>query len=352
MNKSLRSYLKQNDFITIIYRLLTSRKYRDYCADYKRNGRIFRFEHLGTENPGAKIYLIIEGDSFEGMFALIIWTLRRLEVADRFCFIPVVTWSEDIPYAVRGYSNQFLPYFQPVSEISMESARKSEDVVFANTWDRAYGSPADSYDFCQDEINRLARIYNQYMHLQQDIQFKIESDVAELIGKVHGKVLGVHVRGVDWRKTRIAGHPVALMEEDYLQATQDMMEDLGYEKIFLASDSESTINLFRTKFGNKLITTQSIRTSESAGDLVIFNEKNDGFQMGFEVLRDAYALSSCHSLLCGLSYVSYGARIIKQARGFCYEKVVVFDKGTVKNGLSIRAAEIKERKNSANKREK
>lgn len=341
MNKGLRNCLKQNDLINIIYHILINREYRDYCADYARNGRIFRFEHPGTENPGEKIYFIRDGTSFQGMFSLIIWTLRRLEVADRFCFTPVVAWSKDIPFAVTDCPNQFLLYFQPVSEISIESASKSEDVVFANKWDRAYGSPVGSYDFSQDEINRLARIYNKYMRLQPDLQMRIESDITELIGKVQGKVLGVHVRGVDWRKTRVTGHPIVFTEEDYLRTARDMMEELGYEKIFLASDSESTIDLFRAEFGNGLIIAQAMRTSADGSALVIFDEKNDGFQMGFEVLRDAYALASCHSLLCGLSYVSYGARIINQAQCLSYEKVVVFDKGKVKNGISVRAVEKK-----------
>ena len=90
MNWSLRQRLKQNYFFNIVYRLLTSKEYRDYCADYGRNPRIFRFEHPGLENPERKIYFIKWGYKESGMFALVLQTLRRLEVADRFQFTPVV----------------------------------------------------------------------------------------------------------------------------------------------------------------------------------------------------------------------------------------------------------------------
>ena len=267
-----------------------------------------------------------------------------MEVADRFCFTPVVAWSEDIPYAVMGCSNPFLLYFQPVSPISVESAVKSADVAFANKWDRAYGSTADSYEFSQDEINRLARIYKKYMRLQPDLQERIDSEVRELLEATSGKVLGVHVRGVDWRQKKIYNHPIAITEEDYLQVARELMKELGYEKIFLATDGNGTIEKFRAEFGDCLITAQAVRAPADSGALAIFDEKNDGYQMGYEVLRDAYALATCDSLLCGLSYVSYGARIIRQAQCLPYEKVVVLNKGKAENGQSVQAAEKKERK--------
>ena len=278
------------------------------------------------------------------MFSLVIWTLRRLEVADRFCFTPVVAWSEDIPYAVTGCSNPFLLYFRPVSPISVESAVKSADVAFANKWDRAYGSTVNGYEFNQDEIVRLARIYKKYMKLQPDLQERIDSEVRGLLKKSPGKVLGVHVRGVDWRKTKVYEHPIAFTEEDYLQAAKDMMKELEYEKIFLATDSEETIRKFQAEFGDRLITTQAVRAPAGSNALAIFDERNDGYQMGFEVLRDAYALAACDALLCGLSNVSYGAQIIKSSLGCLYEKVKTLDNGTAKTGPSFRAAEKKERK--------
>ena len=61
--------------------------------------------------------------------------------------------------------------------------------------------------------------------------------------------------------------------------------------------------------------------------------------MGYEVLRDAYTLASCNSMLCGLSNVSYVTRIIKQSTENNYEKIVVLDKGKVEDGLSLTEVE-------------
>ena len=350
MNWGLRQRLKQNDFINIVYRLLTSEEYRAYCADYRRNARIFRFEHRGEENPGENIYFVNDGVQTSGMFALVLRALRRLEVADRFHFTPVVMWNDKVPYNVPGQPNTFLTYFLPVSDIAVESAEHSQDVAFANPWDRAYGDPDIGYEISEDEIDRLAVIYRKYIKLQPELQEKIDQEVKALFANVPGKVLGVHVRGVDWRKMRVARHPIPVTEEDYVQAALDMMEELGYERIFLASDSDGTIELFRKEFGDRLITTQAVRAPANSSELAIFDERNDGYQMGYEILRDAYALVGCDSLLCGVSNVSYGARIINKAESEPYEKVMLLDKGLVDNGLSTQAA-LKKQKRALEKRD-
>lgn len=348
----LKQCLKKNDFVYIVYHMLTSKEYRDYCADYYRNARIFRFEHLGDENPDVKIYCIQDGFETSGMFALVIRVLRQLEVADRFLLTPVVMWNEVVPYNVPGQPNTFLTYFQPVSDISFESAKHSEDVAFSKMWNCAYGSPLSLYELLEDDINRLAVIYQKYLKLRPEIQTKIDREVDELFGTVHGKVLGVHVRGVEWRKMQVAGHPVAATEQDYLQAAHDMMCELGCEKIFLASDSDGTIDLFRTEFGNCLITTQAVRAPAGGGELAIFDEENDSYQMGYEILRDAYALAACNALLCGRSHVSYGVRIINKAVATPYEKVMLLDKGVSAKGTPVQASRIKQQKEirKANKR--
>ena len=168
------------------------------------------------------------------MFALVLQTLRRLEVADRFQFTPVVLWTDEVPYNVPGQPNTFLTYFLPVSDITVESALQSQDVALANAWDRAYGAPVTPYEINPEEIERLAVIYQKYMKLRPEIQEKIDQEVKELFATATGKVLGVHVRGADWRKMKVAGHPIAVTEEEYLQTAQNMMRDLGYDKIFLA----------------------------------------------------------------------------------------------------------------------
>ncbi len=340
----IKETLKKNATLYIAYKTLKDKNYKSYCMDYYTNGKIFRFEHLGDENEGKNIYFIGEGSSIQGMFSLILWTLRRLEVADKFHFTPVVSWTKDVPVNYNDNSNPFLIYFQQTSDIAEDTINRSADIAFSKKWDRVY-KRKKGYDFSQDEICRLARIYKRYIKLQPAIQEKMDSDIKQLFGGAsRKKVLGVHVRGVEWRKKQVFGHPIPVSVQDYLETAQKLLNELGYDKIFLATDSEETVELFKKYFGDKLIEYRAVRTPVGSSQLSIFNDKNNPFQMGYEVLRDAYTLASCNSMLCGLSNVSYVTRIIKQSTESNYEKIVILDKGKVEEGLSLTEVEDWQRK--------
>ena len=338
--------MKMNKTIYVLYHYLKDKKYREYCYDYYKNGRVFWFEHLGTENPGKNIYYIYEGSNYVGMFSLIIWTLRKLEIAERFHLIPVVRWNPEAPVNKNDSDNPFLLYFQPVSDISVDSAMNSADVVYSRRYDRAFGDPASRYDFSNEEVERLGVIYRKYISLRPEIEKSIMTDISGITDSGKRRLLGVHVRGVDWRKSQVKGHPVAFTEQDYLNKAKEMFEKGGYDGLFLATDSETTIKLFSESFGEKLHMFQAKRTEEGSSSLSIFDSKNDPFQLGIEVLRDAIMLSKCDSLLCGLSYVSYGARIIKNASGVKYNDTMILDKGTSEKGIPVAQAGKNQRMNA------
>ena len=345
MIRKIKEILKKNKTLYMVYKIFKDKNYKSYCMDYYANGTIFRFEHLGNENGGKNIYFIGEGSSIQGMFSLILWTLRRLEVADKFRFTPVVSWTKDVPVNYNDNPNPFLIYFQQTSDVAEDTINKSADIAFSKRWDQVYDKPRIGYDFSQDEVCRLAKIYKRYIKLQPVVQEKMDSDSKQLFGGTSGKkVLGVHVRGVEWRKKQVFGHPIPISVQDYLEAAQKLIDELEYDKIFLATDSEETVELFKNNFGDKLIEYHAVRTPVGSSQLSIFNDKNNPFQMGYEVLRDAYTLASCDSLLCGLSNVSYVTRIIKQSTESNYEKIVILDKGKVEDGLSLTEVEKWQRK--------
>lgn len=54
-------------------------------------------------------------------------------------------------------------------------------------------------------------------------------------------------------------------------------------------------------------------------------------------------LSKCNALLCGLSYVSYVARIMKQNQNEQYEELIILNKGKSQVGISLWEAEAQQR---------
>lgn len=88
MIEKIKAVLLRNPYFYIIDKARKDPEYKAYCLEYDYNGTIFRFEHLGDLNFDKNIYILREGGSYQGMFSILTWTLRRLEVADRLNMIP------------------------------------------------------------------------------------------------------------------------------------------------------------------------------------------------------------------------------------------------------------------------
>lgn len=193
-------------------------------------------------------------------------------------------------------------------------------------------------------MDRLSFIWRKYISLQPVFEMYLNKRVSELLGK--SKVIGAHVRGADWRKMRISGHPVAATEEEYIKEIETIVEKKGYDRVFLATDSEGTLEKFQQIFGEKLLYFPEIkRTPKDKSSLVIFDESNDPYRLGAEILLDAFTLAACDGLIAGVSYVSYGVQIIKKSRDEKFNYLKIIDKGLQKKSNNdFKKAADKQRK--------
>lgn len=55
--------------------------------------------------------------------------------------------------------------------------------------------------------------------------------------------------------------------------------------------------------------------------------KNHHYLLGLEVLRDAYTLAACDSLLAGMSNVSLAVQYIKLSEGAEFKEIEILDHG-------------------------
>ncbi len=129
-----------------------------------------------------------------------------------------------------------------------------------------------------------------------------------------GQILGVHVRGTDMYR---AGkqHPVPTGETKDFSKIDRIIEEYNIDKIFLCSDTESTVKLFRDYYGNRLVTTNSLRQIDDSGCGIHMdktlgrNRQKHKYLLGEEVITDMYLLAHCNVLLCGASNVAFAALI-------------------------------------------
>lgn len=107
-----------------------------------------------------------------------------------------------------------------------------------------------------------------------------------------------------------------------------LLKKYGFNKIFLATDDVSTVDLFRKEFGKNLLYYEDV--TRSSGDVsVAFSDnvrENHHYKLALEVIRDMYTLSRCNGLIAGKSQVSICA-IIENRRNSPYEFLKIVDKG-------------------------
>ena len=292
------------------------------------------------------IYHIMMEKSESGFFADFNRLLMYLYFAEKRFLIPVIEYSKDFSYAeehmVNGTLNPFEYYFDQPEGISVSELgnyvpilrSKKENIGIA----LALNDKVNGYERNEKYIIAMGKIVKKYIHLNHIADGKIENDVKKLLGSSMDDVIGVHVRGTDF-KQHYNGHPVMVGINDYIAETVKMMSSGKYQRIFLATDDSEAVVRFKNRFGEGRVFCYQDVIRSSGTDTVMHSRaerENHRYLLGMEVLRDMITLSKCGGFIAGLSQVSIAARIFRQSYGYSYTDEKVLDRGIqYKNGKNI-----------------
>lgn len=302
------------------------------------------FKELGEENPDKIFFLIPNLVCLDGFCAELRNTLKLLAYADRYGFTPYVYYGKDYLYteknALNGTDNPFEYYFEQTSCISYESVMRSSNVILAEAKhaqmiDLACGIKPHSYEMNEKNANRLGEIYKKYIRINPFSMQKINADYRELLGE-NWRVLGIHHRGTDYKKT-YKYHPKYVTVEEKIAEIEQVQEK--YDIIFLATDDREAIEVFQKRFGSKVRYYRDVYRGEGSTSVAFSNDgrANHKYLLGLEVLRDVYTLAQCEGLIAGISQVAYCARIMKKAWGAEFSYFKIIDKGLYANGPLFKA---------------
>lgn len=274
-----------------------------------------------------------------GFCALLFWTVWQIYFADRMGFAPMVTWGNNCLYYDKEMlditDNVFEYYFCSTFDdknVKREEIRKNYPICRAYTNKRTIvkiGIKKDSYfEIDQEGLMIHAEIYKKYICLNSKTNQYLKTELSKIF--INGKVLGVHVRGTDFKKG-FKNHPVAVTFDAYLTKTKELFSTGKYDKVFLATDDIGAIDLFKKEFEDKLVTySDAFRTEGDRGPhSTESNRPLHRYRLGLEVLRDVYTLANCDGLVCGLSNVSFAARYISLSLDRIYEDMIILDNGII-----------------------
>lgn len=290
----------------------------------------------GNKNKDKIIYYIYEDGKNLGFFAMYRAWLEYLYFADVCGYTPVVLAGENFPYRenilIHSTENPFEYYFDQPAAIHVREVKKSNkvitsDVVHRQMVELVFTGKYSHYKYTERYMNEMGRIVKKYIRFNDYTKKYIERGM-EMMDFEKQKVLGIHVRGTDFR-ARYDNHPVFVTEEEYFQEIDQVFDKNAYNKIFLATDDERILKSFINRYGSLTIFFGDVERSCN-NQSVAFSEgmrKAHKYFLGLEVIRDMYTLSMCTGLIAGISQVAICAQINKLARGEHYRDLIIIDKG-------------------------
>lgn len=336
------SRIKHNKKIAVVYRTFR------YINNDNYINKVYNINtlniNLGSIRKSGEIYYVIEiKDNTSGFFAHIYWVMNGLYIADRLGFIPYISikgskYNDSINPQDNMYEHYYIQKYELKKNVSYISYELSLSSYLWKEFDM------NGYIVSEDYINAMAEILNKYMELQPEIKNRIFSDIKGLI-KNPSRTLAVHARGTAY-SVGFYGHPVQVKFKDYCIYIDEALKR-GFEIIFLATDDDELRGKFQETYGEKVIFFNDVLRSSNSLDVIDLEDtrKDNAFRMGYEVLRDAIAMSCCYGFVAGFSKVSMYTRIQKKAKGEEFEYIKIIDKGIVekRNFLSEQRYRMKKK---------
>ena len=271
----------------------------------------------GDRNENKTIVVLDYPCFNEGLVSIVRWTYTHIRWILEKGYTPVVD--------LHSYPNQYLNseeenmweyFFEPVSEVSVKEAYESKNVIRAsdntiilgeskiNPYQETWGRQSlDSKEFCS--IVKINKETQQYIE-------------GRMPKKLAGKVLGIVMRGTDFRKE--AAEKInkewrkdIVDAQTFLQACIYYKNKLEYEYIFLATEDAEYFAMFQECFGDKLLYVDQKRVSYDYKNQEYIQIKDlldlkDGKLAGRNYLTVIKCLAVCDSLLynieCGAAQLA------------------------------------------------
>ncbi|MFI8705834.1 hypothetical protein ACIGHG_01910 [Bacillus sp. NPDC077411] len=270
----------------------------------------------------------------------------QLLIAELTGRIPVTFWGEGSLYASEHslFEDAFTMYFLPVSNYSVDDLAHEYYTYYPPRWNRDNLRLRDIHDVVDvaDYFTKLENVlvstrhiyvhdftqwinkshpacrmgypdaysylYQKYLKLQPYLSAEIEDFYFKNMKHKH-PLLGLHIRGSD----KINEFPhLYQLNNLYPLEIDNYLQNNPTAAIFLLTDSENILARYRELYGNKLIYTDSIRTSDEnfsvhAG-LPFCNKQ----QKGIDIIKDTYLATKCdHFIGANYSNVSVAVSCLK-----------------------------------------
>lgn len=300
------------------------------------NRTLYKIVQKGDKEKGKVLYLINEKYAYYGFCAILREVIEGCMVADELGFYPVVSMTENSPYAEKkgflGKDNPWECYFEQPAGIDMNTYNQGFRTTSMSRDDLAMLAERynnDGYRLSKEYFEDTGKIWRKYIRIRKELELELQSKIDGIFDK-GVKILGVQARGTDFNKGYY-NHPKPILPEDYFEQIDKIIDK--YDFIFLATEDNNNLEKFITKYGKKLIYHKDVKRSSTfdnpihVKDSNYLEKDNPKYSLAKDVMIDMMSLSQCTGIITGMSQVSICARIWKYAKREFFDDDVIMDKG-------------------------
>ena len=236
----------------------------------------------GNDNPDKSFY-ILSFHRFVGWGVALTLFAQHLAYAKLHSMIPVVDLENYITQYIDeksiGNENVWERFFCPVSDYSIDEVYRSKNVYLCGmVYDERLPKDTDKIRYTKDFKRDLDALRSSLFPNDK-------------------KVLGVVYRATDFAIAY--NHPKVYAIEEYIIRLKQFLDKIGYDHVFLATEVEEVVGIFRKEFGDKVFFVPQRRYSMTEKRIlatVKFDREDDEYKKSLEYLSVLYCLTCCDSI--------------------------------------------------------
>ena len=299
---------------------------------------------FGSLNPDKTFYVIRSIDDknrfyigpINNLLANYFYVLSHLLYAQKNGWIPVVDMINypvynSLPYPVNGTMNAWEYFWHQPSQFALDEVYQSKNVILSKqNWFSEYDMGYDAKKYKDTEIVKTLHKLSETVPLNLNIKAHIDEKRKEIFENKKD-ILGVAFRFGGHSKKHFAkatGHPVQPDIEVMVKLSRIYLNKWNMKYIFLTSDTEEAVQVFKKIFKDKLIDLERERCSEllKKGEVNNLYNQEKIYKTSIDYLTEMTLLSKCD---CLIGSINSGLRYAIINNNCKYKNIKILDYGYI-----------------------
>ncbi len=279
----------------------------------------------GDEHPDKTFYVIGVPYTTAGLFAIVKSVFCHICYAIQQGYVPVVDmqhFKSQLSDVSGNNENVWDLFFMQPGGYRLEDISRSKNIIKSSSLPFPKGVEIGFSTTLDAELHKtFSPLYEKYVVPTHEVATYAQQKREAVIGS-RKHILGVLCRGTDYTENKPSGHPIQPTTEQAITKAKEVMQQYGYEYVFLATEDKRIYNTFKVAFGDKLLFSgqKLYETMNGKKFLSEFTETNctEKWHNTVDYYSTIYILSKCDGLLAGLTCGSICAFLMSGGYGFIY----------------------------------